>query len=202
MTRRLAALGGALFLGLAATAGGSTLPQGGGDASRSRTQGAFAGSAPVSFVWSRANTGIRTPVVVTDGAAADAQRVVYGTSAGVLHLANLATGAAIGPEEGTRIVSAPIDADAGDTFGTGATTIGVADTSTASRPGVIYAVHNDGGGVEIARIDAATGKRLDDVDTAVASSFGCSANGSPVLAPPAAGGMLVLFVTLRGSCAA
>ena len=141
-------------------------------------------------------------MIVTAGGGVESQRVAYGTGTGVVHVEMLTSGAHVGPEAGTTVISAPVDADAGDTFGSGAAALAFADTSTAARLGLIYVVHNDGQGVEIARIDAMTGRRIDEVDTAVASSFGCVANGSPALSPPAAGGSRVLFVTLRGSCAA
>ena len=186
-----------LFLLAAAPAAASNWPMAGGNASRSGTQGLSAGDAPVTLAWSRAEPPVRTPIVVTESG-----RVAYGTADGRVHLASLETGATVGPADGIPVVSGTVETDPGDTFGSGVTSLGFADTSTADRHGVIYVVHNDGQGVEIARIESSSGARLDEVDQSVASSFGCVAGGSPVLSPPAAGGSRILFVTLRGSCPA
>src|SRR3712207_7193968 len=106
----------------------------------------------------------------------------------------LESGNPVGPEDGIPIVETAVDV--GETFGTGRASAAFADASTDSRLGVIYVVHNDGTGVEVARIDAQQGARVGE-DHVVGGSFGCTVNGSPVLSPPAPDGSRILFFTLR-----
>lgn len=195
------ALGCGLALAcLPGAAGASSWPLAGGDASRSGNQAASGGELPATPVWNRDDRGIRTPVVITGGVPA-VQRVAYGTIDGRVRLRVLGSGVEV-REGGTQVVNAVVDQDPSDTFGSRAAAVGFADTSTAERLGVLYVVHNDGDGVEIARLDLATGGRIDTTDIAVAESLGCEVTGSPVLSPPDATGGRVLFLTLRGSCAA
>src|SRR3712207_8122754 len=70
----------------------------------------------------------------------------------------LESGNPVGPEDGIPIVETAVDV--GETFGTGRASAAFADASTDSRLGVIYVVHNDGTGVEVARIDAQQGARI------------------------------------------
>ena len=187
----------------AAPAGASSWPLAGGNASRSGTQGAPGSETPIAGLWSRGGTsdsGIRTPIVVTAGGPPGVQRAAYGTNKGTVHLQVLDSGTPVGAEEGVNVVD--VDLNVSDTFGTGQVGVGFADSSTTSKLGVLYVVHNDGQGVEVARIDATTGTRIGGDLPVPYSAPGCTVNGSPVLSPPAADGSRILFFTLRGTCQA
>ena len=70
-----------------------------------------------------------------------------------------------------------------------------------AEAGVLYVVHDDGGGVEIARFDEVTGRRL-GFDFALPGGLGCDETGAPLLTPPAADGTRLLFFTITGPCSA
>src|SRR5205823_6590515 len=107
--------------------------------------------------------------------------------------------------QGGTVVANSTVTDPTVAFGSGSTAIAFADTSLPDQLGILYVVHNDGPGVEIARIDVVSGGRVDASDPSVASSGGCQVNGSPVLTPPGEHGGRVLFFTLKspnGACPA
>lgn len=153
------------------------------------------GMLPAAVAWSHEGERLATPPLVTGGDGPAAQRVAYGTSDGRVHLRALGSGADIGPAGGTPVADAPVT-DPEDALASA-----FVSTSSASRPGIVFAVHDDGGGVEIARFDEITGERRGP-DVAVPGSLGCSEAGAPLLTPVAGDGTRLLFFTMSGSCPA
>jgi hypothetical protein len=175
-----------LALTCCVSAAASSWPHAGGDASRSGAA-AQAATLPLQSVWSTtAAAVVAAAPVVTDGAGPDAQRVAYATADGRVHVRVLATGAAVGDEEGVPV------ADGLRRF---------ADGGLVAGTGQVYAVHDDVDGVEVARVDVATGARIGAGDVPVPGSLGCRASGPPVLTPPATDGSRILFFAVRGACA-
>ncbi|MEA2126123.1 MAG: hypothetical protein QOI80_2905 [Solirubrobacteraceae bacterium] len=179
----------------AAGAQASLWPVAGGGASRSGAQPVEPGALPAERDWSAGVETVRTPPVITGGAGPAAQRVAYGTADGRVHLRALNTGGEIGPAGGTLVADAPLT-DASVTFGPG---IAFASTSTDLQPGVLFVVHNDGAGVEIARFDERSGTRIGP-DAALADSLGCAVAGAPLLTPVATDGTRFLVFTIQGAC--
>lgn len=178
-------------------------PFAGGDASRSGTQGADAGAAPVALVWSKGDPNVVTPIVITGGAGPGVQRVAYGTADGTVHLRLLSNGARVGPDGG-NLVDGPITTN-DPTFGAGDASVGFADSSTEERLGQLFVVHNDNTQVRVERIDLASGA-LDPEEFLVPATLGCEISSSPLLTPPNDTGGRVLFFTIHGippgTCAA
>ncbi|MEJ7892002.1 MAG: hypothetical protein WKF94_05125 [Solirubrobacteraceae bacterium] len=148
---------------------------------------------PATVAWSFADEVVRTPPVITGGDGPAEQRVAYGTADARVHIRVLATGAAVGPPGGTLV------ADAAVTDPADALASGFVSTSTSAARGELLAVHDDGGGVEIARFDEASGVRV-GADVPVPGSLGCTEAGAPLLTPVADDGTRLLFFTIRGSC--
>ena len=190
------ALAVAVLASSAGPAAASRWPLAGGDPGRSGDQPIAPGTLPAPVAWSADSVAVRTPVLITGGIGPTVQRVAYGTADGRVHLRALASGAEIGPPGGTLV------ADGAVTTPGAALGAGFADTSSDTRPGVLFVVHNDGGGVEIARFDVASGARLGTTDIAVPDSLGCTADASTLLTPPTADGSRLLLFTLRGRCTA
>ena len=69
----------------------------------------------------------------------------------------------------------------------------------AAGAGMLFVPHDDGAGVEIARIDERTGVRA-GADVAVPDSLGCSVAGAPLLTPVAGDGTRLLVFTMAGNC--
>ncbi len=62
-----------------------------------------------------------------------------------------------------------------------------------------FVPHNDGAGVEVARVDVRAGTRI-GADVAVPDSLGCTVAGAPLLTPVAADGARLLVFTVAGNC--
>jgi hypothetical protein len=131
---------------------------------------------------------VRTPAVITEGDDPGAQRVVYGTDDGRIHFRALDTGAQVAPP--VSVVDSALT-DPTLAFGPG--------IAFAAGSGVLFAVHDDGAGVDIARLDARAGTRLGP-DVPVPDSLGCTVGGAPLLTPPATDKSRLLFFTLVGNC--
>ncbi len=178
-----------------AAAAASSWPVIGGSPARAGVQLADAGGLPASRAWSFAEEDGATPAIITGGDGPARQRVVYGTTDGRVHFRSLSDGTAVGPADGVQVADATVtDPDR-------ALASGFVSTSTDTAPGVTLVVHDDGGGVEIARFDEATGTRS-GADVSVPGSFGCEEAGAPLLTPVAADGSRLLFFTMAGACPA
>jgi hypothetical protein len=180
-------------LGLAApaVAGASNWPAGGGGPERLGHE-ADLGVLPPAHGWGF-DEQAATPPIITGGATPAQQRVAYGTTDGHVHLRVLTTGAEIGTPGGTRV------ADGAVTDAQRALRSAFVSSSGPAANGVLFVVHDDGGGIEIARFDEATGARMGD-DVPVPGSFGCREAGAPLLTPVAEDGTRLLFFTMAGSC--
>ncbi len=163
-------------------------PVAGGAASRSSTQPVEPGALPALAAWAIGGESVRTPAIVTEGSSPSEQRVAYGTGDGRIHVRLLTGGADVTTP--VPIVDSPVT-DPATTFGSG--------IALVSGSGALFAVHNDGAGVDIARLDARTGTRLGP-DVAIPDSLGCVVAGSPLLTPPASDGSRLLFFTMNGGC--
>src|SRR3954469_19240002 len=86
---RAAVLACALFACLVPAASATHWPGFGGDPGRSGNQPVDPGVAPIEPVWKQTDGPVRT-AIVTSGGAPSAQRVMYGTADGVVHLRRLA----------------------------------------------------------------------------------------------------------------
>jgi hypothetical protein len=150
---------------------------------------------PLATAWSFAGKQVTTPPVITGGDGPSQQRVAYGTLDGRVHLRTLDTGEPVGPAAGTLVADAPV------TDAAGALASGFVSSSSDTVAGILYVVHDDGGGVEIARLDEATGMRVGP-DRSVPGSLGCDEVGAPLLTPVAADGTRLLLFTMRGRCQA
>ena len=168
-------------------------PAFGGDAGRSGLQPVDAGTAPLEQVWHAPDAGVKTSIVTSAGSPAT-QRVIYGTGDGVVHFRRLDTGAAVG---GADIGNDP------DVFGTvsavpgdNGASVSFADTSTASGPGQLFAVHNDDPGIEIAHFDEADGSLVKQAD--VPGTTGMTVESSLLATAPAGDGSRDLFFVAGG----
>lgn len=170
-------------------------PVAGASPLRTGAQDAEPGVLPATVAWSFAGEEVVTPPVITGGDGPAEQRVAYGTADGHVRLRDLATGAAVGPAGGTPV------SDAAVTDREDALASGFASTSSSTRRGELFVVHDDGGGVEVARFDEDTGARIGD-DVSVPGSLGCVEAGAPLLTPVAEDGTRLLFFTISGSCPA
>jgi hypothetical protein len=93
----------------------------------------------VSFFYAKtADTGIQTSIITSAGVPSQ-RRMSYGTSSGRMHLQILETGAPVGPEDGVDITAS----DNTDVFTGNGGSVSPVETSTASGPGQVYALHND-----------------------------------------------------------
>lgn len=204
-TRVVALATASVFLTAAGTAQAVHWPYFGGDAGRSGLQPVDQGATPVAGGYQltdSAFTGIRTPVVTSAGGGPAVQRLAFGTSAGLVHLRLLATGAAVGPAAGRDIVEGTTSIP----FGGSPSSVGFADTSTATALGQLFVVHNDPGAasadpdLEIAQIDEATGDLIGQKDIAGTADL---VIGSSAVAtgPDAAGGRSLFFTAGTGSAA-
>ena len=119
----------------------------GGDPGHSGAQPVDAGTAPLTPAWTRADGGVRTSVLISG------DRVIYGTSDGVVHFRRLSDGTPVG---GADVGDDP------DVFGTPSAMPGAngASVSPVESGGHVYAAHNEGSGIEIAEFDAADGRLL------------------------------------------
>ena len=146
--------------------------------------------------WSAPDGAVQTPMVITGGGGSGSQRVAYGTIDGFFHLRMLESGAPVGPGEGIAFDNSSFDTDT--TFGEGIGSVGFADTSTETRHGVLYVVHNDdpagASAVTIARVRVDNGELIDKV--AVPRSVQCGINSSPLLTPAAPSGGRLLYFTM------
>ena len=184
-----------LAAALPAAADASYWPAQGGGPARTAAQEIEPGELPAVVAWSHAGADPATAPIVTGGDGPFAQRVAYGTADGRVHLRVLATGAEVGPPGGTLV------ADAAVTDVAAALVVAFASSSTEREPGVLFVVHEDGGGIEVARFDEVTGQRL-GFDTALPGGLGCDLTGAPLLTPAAADGTRLLFFVIEGPCAA
>jgi len=187
------------------------------------------GSARSSFAFGEANAsltnawvataatdqGVFTTPLITQGAR---PLVAYGTQGsanpGLVHIRDLASGAAIGPEAGIN-VDGTFGTDAGDadTFGGGnKASIPFVDSSApGGTPGQLFVMHNDdnsdgaGNDVAIAQFDLATGELVREVtvpntphahpeSTAVGPN-GTDVSSAPLLELDAAGNGHLVFRT-------
>jgi hypothetical protein len=178
---------------VAAPTQASLWPAAGGGPARTGAQAVEPGALPATGAWSRAGESVRTPALITGGGGPAAQRVVYGTADGRVHIRSLDTGAAVGPPGGTLVADAPLT-DPAVALGPG-----FVSTSTETEPGVVFVVHNDGGGIDIARFEEQSGNRAGG-DVALPDSLGCTVAGSPLLSPVAADGTRFLLFTISGGC--
>src|SRR4051812_14451344 len=133
---------------LAPAAHATAWPAAGGGSSRSGSQPVEPGALPAPSAWSFGGETVRTPAIVTEGDDPDKQRVVYGTEDGRIHFRGLATGAQVG--QPVQVVDSALT-DPRVAFGPG--------VAFASGSGVVFAVHNDRAGIDIARLDARAGTR-------------------------------------------
>ena len=195
MRRRLILLAAATGLVAAPPAQADHWPVAGGTASRS-SSGANVDQTPIAHTWSAPDGAVRTPMVITGGGGSGSQRVAYGTGDGFVHLRMLESGAPVGPGEGIGVDNSSFDTAA--TFGAGIGSVGFADTSTETRHGVLYVVHNDdpagAAAVAIARVRVDNGELVDKV--AVPRSVQCGINSSPLLTPAAPSGGRLLYFTM------
>ncbi len=174
---------------LAAPAGASSWPATGGGPARAGAQPVEPGALPAPVEWAFADpAGAMGAPVVADGDGAAAQHVVYATTDGRVHVRALDTGA--------EIASTLIDDDGGRGVVPAQSS---SDTGLVVAGGAVFVPHDDGAGVEIARLDERTGARLGP-DVAVPDSLGCTVAGAPLLTPVAADGSRVLVFTETGSC--
>lgn len=191
---------------LAGTAQAVHWPFFGGDNGRSGYQPVGEGTAPVNFLYSKTGATdqfIKTSILTTAGTP-DAQRVVYGTANGNVHLQVLAGGAPVGPEAGVKIDDGAADPDV---FGPRASdpepaSVSFAESSGASGLGQVFAVHNDDdqsptGDIALAQIDESNGALVKDAP--LAGTEGFSIRSSVVLTgPDAQGGRVLFFVAENG----
>lgn len=178
-----------------AAAGASSWPAAGGGPARTAAQEIQPGDLPVTVAWSFESATLATPAIVTGAADPFGQRVAYGTTDGRVHLRSLATGAEIGPAGGTLVADATVT-DSLDAFASP-----FVSSSTDTEAGLLYVVHDDGSGVEVARFDEVTGQRI-GFDVALSGGLGCDEAGAPLLTPPASDGTRLLFFTITGPCTA
>lgn len=189
----------AAMAGLAATPAAAVhWPQQGGDGGRSGYQPVGDGSAPVGELWA-APGDVVTSVLVTGGRLAD-QRVIYGTASGRVHLRELATGRAVGPEDGIAVEDSLPSGVFGD--GDAGASASFAESSGSGGLGLVFAVHNANnaqpffGGlddVEIAVVDERTGRLVHDVP--VPGTVDHRVRGPAVLTPAdSSGSRSLLFL--------
>ena len=190
---RAALLAGALLACAAPSAHAVHWPAFGGDAGRSGNQPVDAGTTPLKPAWQALDSGVKTSIVTTTGTPST-QRVIYGTSDGFVHFRRLSDGAPIG--------RADIGADS-DIFGTvdpdpgeNGASVSFADTSTASGLGQLFAVHNEGAGIEIAHFDEADGSLVKQA--AVPGTTGMTLESSVLATAPAGDGGRNLFFVAGG----
>ena len=194
MRRRLVLVAAVTGLVAAPPAQADHWPVAGGTPSRS-SSAANVDQTPITPTWSAPDGEVRTPMVITGGGGSGSQRVAYGTADGFVHQRMLESGAPVGPGEGIRVDNSSFDTTG--TFGSGIGSVGFADTSTESRHGVLYVVHNDdpaAAAVAIARIRVDNGELVDKV--AVTRSVQCAINSSPLLTPAAPSGGRLLYFTM------
>jgi hypothetical protein len=219
-----AALAVVLTVGVADVALGGAWRMFGGGIGRTSFAFGETGGPPLALAWKAtapADQGVWTSPIVTQGAR---PLLAYGTqkpswisgptSKGNVHIRDLATGAAIGPEAGVNVDDGSADSD---TFGDGhKASVAFADSSApGGAPGQLFVVHNDDsdGGrtdseVAIAQVDEATGTVVQDVHVpatpklapggaASSGQNGSDVSGSPALLLDANGdGALVFRVGL------
>jgi len=193
---RVALLAGALLACAAPSAHAAAWPGYGGDPGRSGNQPVDAGIVPLEPVWQRTAAGdknVKTSIVTSAGSPAT-QRVIYGTSDGVVHFRRLSDGVPFG--------GADVGDDA-DVFGTQSATPGAngasvsfADTSTATGPGQLFAAHNEGSAIEIAHFNEADGSLVDEF--AVPGTTGMTIESSLLATPAGADGGRSLFFVAGG----
>jgi hypothetical protein len=194
---RVALLAGALLACAAPSAHAAAWPGYGGDPGRSGNQPVDAGVVPLAPVWQRTAAGdqnVKTSIVTSAGSPAT-QRVIYGTSDGVVHFRRLSDGVPFG--------GADVGGDA-DVFGTQSATPGAngasvsfADTSTATGPGQLFAAHNDGAGIEIAHFNEADGSLVDEF-AVPGTTTGMTIDSSLLATPAGADGARSLFFVAGG----
>ena len=157
----------------------------GGDAGRSGHQPADSG---VTVVRSLYAVGQDQDIVtsVTTGGAPGADRVVYGTGDGRVHLRRLLDGQSVGAPEGIDLSDRP------DAFAPGS---GFVSTGHAGEPGQLLVAHNDVEGVSVAQIDEASGELVQRVMVAP----GYTLRSSALLSPPldGKGDRALFFVAIK-----
>ena len=184
----------AAVLLLAAPAGAVHWPLFGGDAGRSGYQPVDEGSGPLDFLYSRTGVEDRNIVtsIITSAGMPVAQRVVYGTADGAIHLRTLLDGTPVGAAAGVDV------SNEANAFGDGRTgSVSFGDTSSPAGLGQVFAPHNDAAGVSIAQLDEATGTLVQDV--AVAAAAGFDVNSSVLLTGPGADGSRALFFVAQNA---
>lgn len=193
-----AALAALVAGSLAGAAGAVHWPYFGGDAGRSGYQPVDEGGTPVGFTYAKSEGPVVTSILTSAGAPT-AQRLVYGTQAGVVHQQILATGAPVGAEAGVDVSTG---ADTDTLTGNGGS-VSPVETSSATALGQVYVVHNDdnqGGTTDdlaIAQIDEATGVLVKDVP--LAGTDGYTISSSPIATPANAGGGRSIFFVASAS---
>ncbi len=194
---------GAMALALPAGAGAVHWPLFGSEGGRSGYQPVDEGELPVGFQYSKTGAGdqqVRTPIITTTGPAAD-QRLAFGTANGAAHLQVLPTGAPVGLEDGIALDDPGVDDP--DTFGTGAGSVGFADTAAAGQLAQLLVVHNDDDAfgredIQVAQINEAVGVVVSQ--RRVQGTDGFTVNSSPVVGPPdSSGGRALYFVAANGA---
>lgn len=207
--RRLLAISAFVVLLVPSTALAVHWPYFGGDSGRSGLQPVDGGTVPLTPPLYRksadADRFVKTSIVTTAGPPT-AQRLAYGTNAGIVHVRDLTTGNAVGPEEGVSIDEGGRDEDVLGARQTSAS-VSFADASTAAGPSQLFVVHNDddstavtppaaptaGADLEIAQVNATTG--LVTQQKKVENTDGFTISSSPVLTAPDANGNRLLFFT-------
>ena len=200
-------LGAALTaLLLAAPAGASSWPDGGGGPGNPGSQPVDPGSAPFATAYTTSGSisdhDVVTAPVVTSGHPAT-QRVAYGTQNGAVHLQSLVSGDPVGPEGGINVDSGPVtdfDVFTGAGLGLGNLSPLVLNHAGGSRLLILHNDDNQGGtihDVALAQIDVATGNLLSDVP--IPGSDGFTISSAPVLSDPDASGHRYLLFAATNS---
>ncbi len=184
---------------LAAPAGAAHWPQQGGDGGRSGYQPVGDGGPPVRPLWDVPGDVVAAPLITAGPLAA--QRVVYGTADGRVHLRDLATGSERGAAGGTPVE----DTLASGVFGDPAAgRVAFAESSGSGGLGLLFAVHNADNrqpffgaldDVEVAVLDESSGAVVQDEP--VRGTVDGRVHGPAALSPPDAAGTRSLLFLVR-----
>ncbi len=173
----------------------------GGDSGRTGFASDFAGAEPLRLAFTIPSAAVTTPVIVADAPREAERRIAWGTDAdgATVHLHRLGDGSAVAPpvvvdEDSPRDSLSPAAAGFRGT-------LGFVSSSRGGRHGRLSIVHVDGGALEIAQIDEATGARVDangadeGTDVVLPDSIGAATSATPLLGPPASDGSRALYFT-------